>query len=478
MVTTMVPPRRRARRLAALLAATAAALPRTCEVSIGEDYLLGEPAALKCGLPVSRSYLLSKYGLALVAEAPASPEAGRPLTITVKGCDVKESVDAYPWFDSYTTNGTRDLRWCDPSALEIWVRAYGPSIEVADVVPSAETCAWTATFRRGLLPGAYAVDVLNTWLRGDEEPKTPHYDAVKVQRGRGWRGEQFDWQNAAGGDLKRGSPFMLCGDRCMLYDECAFWTQRKPGKPPQCTFYKSVKGTDKNEGGESGSRKDERVPAGVGGRRRGAGTPTAPCASGAAPRRWVRGPCDGECERLKGLEKRRDRTKKSDADWDFEYAWRPHDCAYEQYAPDDVKACLERRGVDVVFLSGDSVIQGCTPAFYEKLGGAPNAPPDKVAADAGVKVMSLSMTMSNDGKALKNLLRVLSAHVGDGKLGVVLSNFGVQHVQWSKTVADAKRTLKPSRGPPSTASTATSRRSGRIWSSSAVSRSTASGSPT
>ncbi|KAH8066157.1 hypothetical protein JL722_571 [Aureococcus anophagefferens] len=39
--------------------------------------------------------------------------------------------------------------------------------------------------------------------------------------------------------------------------------------------------------------------------------------------------------------------------------------------------------------------------------------------------------------------QVLSAHVGDGKLGVVLSNFGVQHVQWSKTVADAKRTLKP-----------------------------------
>ena len=64
-----------------------------------------------------------------------------------------------------------------------------------------ETCAWTATFRRGLLPGAYAVDVLNTWLRGDEEPKTPHYDAVRVQRGRGWRGEPFDWQNAAGGDL-------------------------------------------------------------------------------------------------------------------------------------------------------------------------------------------------------------------------------------------------------------------------------------
>ncbi|KAH8066158.1 hypothetical protein JL722_572 [Aureococcus anophagefferens] len=257
---------------------------------------------------------------------------------------------------------------------------------------------------------------------------------------------------------------MLCGDRCMLYDECAFWTQRKPGKPPQCTFYKSVKGTDKNEGGESGSRKDERVVKHLGGLTNARGawparlrsnacrgqaralgsplalevvgaapeTPTAPCASGAAPGRWVRGPCDGECERLKGLEKRRDRTKKSDADWDFEYAWRPHDCAYEQYAPDDVKACLERRGVDVVFLSGDSVIQGCTPqgstrernsqlqwllsrpfstrtpAFYEKLGGAPNAPPDKVAADAGVKVMSLSMTMSNDGKALKNLLRVLS----------------------------------------------------------------------
>ena len=89
-----------------LLPLVAWALPRRCEVSIGSDFLLAEQAALKCGLPSSRSYLLSKYGLVLVAEAPTAVDASAAVSVVVRGCDATESLAEYPWFDKYTTNVT------------------------------------------------------------------------------------------------------------------------------------------------------------------------------------------------------------------------------------------------------------------------------------------------------------------------------------------------------------------------------------
>jgi hypothetical protein len=33
-----------------------------------------------------------------------------------------------------------------------------------------------------------------------------------------WEGESLHWATAAGGAMRRGSPYMLCGDRCMLFE--------------------------------------------------------------------------------------------------------------------------------------------------------------------------------------------------------------------------------------------------------------------
>ena len=249
-------------------------------------------------------------------------------------------------------------------------------------------------------------------------------------------------------------------------------------------MFRSVVGIEGNKGGESGTRKAEAVAKHLGGLTNANGAwptrllsnpcraqahalrsplaltvaaaaPGGPrpaggdaseqlpaCGDGAADGRWVRTACDGDCERLKGGERRRDRAKRSDPDWDFGYEWRPRACSYDRHTPESLKQCLARRSVDVVFLSGDSVMQACTPAFYEKLGGHVLDPPEKVANAAGIQVQSVSMTMSADGKALKNLLKRLEG-VKKDKLGVVLSNFGIQHVQWGKSLADAEATLKP-----------------------------------
>ena len=68
------------------------------------------------------------------------------------------------------------------------------------------------TFGSPLDVGRYRLDVLATWLRGDTEPKTPHYEVQELKRNVGYEGDEFHWQTAGGKStpLKRGSPFMLC----------------------------------------------------------------------------------------------------------------------------------------------------------------------------------------------------------------------------------------------------------------------------
>lgn len=455
------------------------ALPRSCRVeSLDDGFLLDEAATKACGLPSARSYLLAAHNLVLRLEATADPRHW-----VVRGCDGPARL---PWRDVWSAPGPPDTDWCEPAELEVWARLRGPAaVDVAAVAPSARECRWDLRLPDALPGGTYAFDVLATWLRGGVDPKTPHYDAVNVRRGVAFTGEVFDWANEAGGALKRGSPFMLCGDRCMLYDQCAKWTQRKPGRPAQCSMFTSTNGTEPNSGGESGSRKDEPKAKHLGGLTNAGGQwpanliqnkcrrqahvagspatatvapPPAPvprpatgCEAAVAPGRWVGLDCDkdggascAEAERLEKAEKGRERAKKSDGDWDFGYAWQADGCpAAAPRSPEGYRDCFARRNLSHVFLSGDSVIQGCTPSFYELLGGVPREPDEAVARRAGIAVESVSMTMATDGKALKNLLRSLERAVKPGNLGVTLSNFGVQHVQWGKSAADTRATLEP-----------------------------------
>ena len=209
------------------LVTLAQGLPRNCAgpTALPDDFLLPEAEALKCGLPVSRSYLLSAHNMVLVVEAPAeAPVAGEPYSMTVRGCD---AAAPGPWTDAYSF-AAPDFAWCEPAALEVWARARGPTIEVADVTPSATECAWTLAFPRGLAAGDYEIDVLNTWLRGWAEPAstTRGGDHARDWEGVALAGEPFDdWRSPP---LKRGSPFMSCGQRCMLYEQCVGWTQYRP----------------------------------------------------------------------------------------------------------------------------------------------------------------------------------------------------------------------------------------------------------
>lgn len=205
----------------ALLVTLARGLPRNCAgpTALPDDFLLPEADALDCGLPVSRSYLLSAHNMVLVVEAPAeAPVAGEPYSMTVRGCD---AAAPGPWTDAYSF-AAPDFAWCEPDALELWARARGPTIEVADVTPSATECAWTLAFPRGLAAGDYEIDVLNIWLRGWAEPAN---DPERERKGVALAGEPFDWRSPP---LKRGSPFMPCVQRCMLFEQCVGWTQYRP----------------------------------------------------------------------------------------------------------------------------------------------------------------------------------------------------------------------------------------------------------
>ncbi|KAH8076445.1 hypothetical protein JL721_447 [Aureococcus anophagefferens] len=481
----------------ALLVTLARGLPRNCAgpTALPDDFLLPEAEALDCGLPVSRSYLLSAHNMVLVVEAPAeAPVAGEPYSMTVRGCD---AAAPGPWTDAYSF-AAPDFAWCDPDALELWARARGPTIEVADVTPSATECAWTLAFPRGLAAGDYEIDVLNIWLRGWAEPaKEPE----RERKGVALAGEPFDWRSPP---LKRGSSFMPCVQRCMLFE------QYPPGKPPWCHMFSRVDGDAKVDdpavraaaelppgrpqmavptparnatrdelaaliaGANSGPRRPEPVVKYLGGiinakngwttkllrspcRRQahalgspvaaavaaGPAAPPAPrpaCPGGDAPGRWVRLDCGataaaGDAAECAEIARQRAAPPhaqyKVDADWDYGYAWRPYDCDAKRRPPAEAVACLKRRNVSAVVLAGDSLMQACAPQFFEAIGGAVGEDEKKVAARAGVEVFHERMDFGPGADG--RVLRRLEERVPAGGLGIVFANFAVQHLEWGKT---------------------------------------------
>ncbi|KAK7248853.1 hypothetical protein SO694_00042110 [Aureococcus anophagefferens] len=366
--------------------------------------------------------------MVLVVEAPAeAPVAGEPYSMTVRGCD---AAAPGPWTDAYSF-AAPDFAWCEPDALELWARARGPTIEVADVTPSATECAWTLAFPRGLAAGDYEIDVLNIWLRGWAEPaKEPE----RERKGVALAGEPFDWRSPP---LKRGSPFMPCVQRCMLFEQCVGWTQYRP---PASVVSRAARddrpaapaGAKPTRSGRRSPRRSPRArgaagaaPGVPGRRRRAAGSGST------AARRAAAGDA-AECAEIARQRAAPPHAHyKVDADWDYGYAWRPYDCDVKRRPPAEAVACLKRRNVSAVVLAGDSLMQACAPQFFEAIGGAVGEDEKKVAARAGVEVFHERMDFGPgaDGR----VLRRLEERVPAGGLGIVFANFAVQHLEWGKT---------------------------------------------
>ena len=484
------------------------AVPVTCEVDLdAEDagYLMPREGAQACGLPLGRPYLLSKYGLALVPDRVTTAGvaldalgADAPHALVVRGCR-PTALPARAWADGWSV-GAQALGWCDPEALDVWARLVGPSIVRADVVASRAECSWELRFRVAE-PGGYALEVLSIWQRGGVDPHTPHYERTRSKRMEAWTGTLIPWSTMARGAMNRGSPYMLCGDRCSLFERCAAWTQFPPGKPPACYLFAAVNGTRPmrtKDIGERGHRKEEEQAHHLGAivkggngqwpqhlrtnacRRQahalrsplavkvvGASPPPAaaaalpPCADGASDGRWVRAACPpskddaavasaSECRERKRLE-----GASVAGGWEPDYVWRPWACREAHYELDDISQCVARRGIASIFLSGDSVMQACSKAFHGVLFGAPGRKPTERNAKSpnweikhpdGVGVTAVrglgGMKLEKNGKSLDHVLDAASA-TPDGKIAVVLCNFGIQHAEWGKSVADVREALTP-----------------------------------
>ena len=126
-------------------------VPVTCEVDLAAEdpaYLLPPPQALECGFPSGRSYLLAKFGLALVPDAavrdgaPLSAlAAGRENSLRVRGCRAVGGGGGAAWGVDDLRFATREPGWCEPAALDVWARLVGPAIVRLNASPARESAA-------------------------------------------------------------------------------------------------------------------------------------------------------------------------------------------------------------------------------------------------------------------------------------------------------------------------------------------------
>lgn len=252
--------------------------PITCAIDVSREprdvyrepgFLPPRATAEACGLPLSRPFLLARYGLALRvrpgSRAVAVP-GGAAVVVVVEGCRAI-GADALPWADNLTVaRAEREEGWCAPAALDLVARVRGAGgVVAASVAPSGGgACAWDVRFAlpRDWPAAAPAhLEVLNEWLRASAEPATPLEAASAFRPRLAWVAasprDEILWQFWAErprgarplGALVRGAPFMPCAERCMLTERCRFWTQEgwTPGHHG-CKMYVNVSATARGRG--------------------------------------------------------------------------------------------------------------------------------------------------------------------------------------------------------------------------------------
>ena len=232
-------------------------LPLCPDDVFSESYLLPKKQLLACGLPLSRSYLLSRFNAAVIINT--SVEFGtffskRNNKLTISVCRPPTSLRNV-WLDdiSVAKRTPWDVETCKEAELNLYTRLIShDSIEPAFIRPldTPDRCDFLVEFIPKS-PGVYSIEVINNWLGASTDPNPISAD---IKQGYRWTGNDacvrllmrnyiitiYCACNAVlmpdgdryhiPGPLLRGSIFITsCQDMCSMTAKCEYWTSNGQG---------------------------------------------------------------------------------------------------------------------------------------------------------------------------------------------------------------------------------------------------------
>jgi hypothetical protein len=246
------------------------------------SYLLPKAFVVeKCYIPVSRSYLYSKYNAAFVlsgGDAVSNGVVGETMSFSLYACHLETpSQNSSLWIEDEVVQFPIPLHnhteLCESTDFYFLARAFSEhSIELASVVKIPRSCEWEISFKPAFT-GPYSLEVVNTWINGAIEPNREACE--KAEKNKYWVGTS---DGNIPFHLQRGPPWMECCDRCQLYESCKYWTMnytKDDTRHLQCYLYssatglKSISPSDQEDPNHvyflSGIRKSEETQIYVGG---------------------------------------------------------------------------------------------------------------------------------------------------------------------------------------------------------------------
>jgi hypothetical protein len=156
------------------------------------NYLLPKDQLLSCGLPLSRSYLLSQFNAILtVDKIPKETKfhAQSTSSITVSVCRPPESFKELFWHDDVSVISPTpwDIETCKRAELNIYTRLVSEkSFQSAYVRPLnlPDRCGFRVEFTP-YYSGDYKLEVVNTWLAASTDPNP---ESAHPEYGHRWIG--------------------------------------------------------------------------------------------------------------------------------------------------------------------------------------------------------------------------------------------------------------------------------------------------
>jgi hypothetical protein len=166
-----------------------------CRRDVFDDpssYLLPESNLLRCGLPISRPYLLSQFNAALTIDSPQTngpfyAQTKNSLTISI--CQPPAMLTNNWWRDdkSVIKPTPWDVETCNQAEINLYARlvskdSFQPAFIRSLNLP--DRCAFSVEFTP-TIAGKYSLDVVNTWLAASTDPNPL---SAGAKRGRHWTG--------------------------------------------------------------------------------------------------------------------------------------------------------------------------------------------------------------------------------------------------------------------------------------------------